>query len=315
MSVLFSTLQQMSVLMLLIAIGFFLARKGLVPSEGATILSKIENYVFIPALALSTFMTNFTPQRLREAGIFFLAGGVMALASIPVAIFVSHLCSKDSYVRGLFTYGLTFSNFGFMGNAVVLALFPDVFMEYMIFVLSPWILIFLWGIPYLLIPATGEKRSLVAGLRSLINPMFVAMLVGILIGLLEIPVPSFLSGAVASLGNCMSPVAMLLTGLTVAKIDLKAAFSNVGVYKATVVRLVLLPLAAIGVLTLLPVSYSVALCTVCAMAMPLGLNVIVIPGAYGKDTTVGASMALVSHLLSCITIPLVFMLFSLLIKG
>ena len=42
--------------------------------------------------------------------------------------------------------------------------------------------------------------------------------------------------------------------------------------------------------------------------MPLGLNTLVIPAAYGKDTSAAAGMALVSHLLSCITIPLVFLL-------
>ena len=314
MTVLFSTLQQMGFLMLLIAIGFFLARRGLVPSEGAAILSKMENYVFIPALALGTFMSGFTPERLVEAGGFFVGGAAVVLVGIPLALLVSRLCSKDAYVRNLYTYALAFPNFGFMGNAVVMALFPDVFMEYLIFVLPFWICIFLWGVPYLLTPSEGA-RSFKSALRNLANPMIIAMLVGIVIGLTEIPVPSFLESAVTSLGNCMSPVAMLLTGLTVAKIDLKASFTNRGVYLASAVRLVLLPLLGIGVLAILPVPYGVALCAVCALAMPLGLNVIVIPGAFGKDTSVGASMALVSHILSCVTIPPVFMLFSLLIKG
>jgi predicted permease len=46
------------------------------------------------------------------------------------------------------------------------------------------------------------------------------------------------------------------------------------------------------------------------LAMPLGLNTIVVPGAYGKDTTDAASMALISHILSIITIPIIFMLVS-----
>ena len=41
--------------------------------------------------------------------------------------------------------------------------------------------------------------------------------------------------------------------------------------------------------------------------MPFGLNTIVIPSAAGKDTTVAAGLAVLSHLLSCITIPIVFM--------
>ena len=71
-----------------------------------------------------------------------------------------------------------------------------------------------------------------------------------------------------------------------------------------------LPLAAIGVLRLVPLDYGLALCTVCSLAMPLGLSTIVVPNAYGKDPTVAAGMALVSHLVSVVTIPAVFMLFA-----
>ena len=79
-------------------------------------------------------------------------------------------------------------------------------------------------------------------------------------------------------------------------------------------RLIALPLIGIGVLTFIPISYSLKLCTVYALAMPLGLNTVVVPAAYGKDTTEAAGMAIVSHLFGCLTIPLIFMLFDMLAK-
>ena len=51
---------------------------------------------------------------------------------------------------------------------------------------------------------------------------------------------------------------------------------------------------------------TIYLCALCSLAMPLGLNTIVIPSAYGKDTTVAAGMTIISHLLAIITIPLIF---------
>jgi predicted permease len=48
--------------------------------------------------------------------------------------------------------------------------------------------------------------------------------------------------------------------------------------------------------------------------MPLGLNSVVIPGAYGLDTSAAAGMALISHVLSCISIPAIFMLFDMIMK-
>ncbi|MBR4889652.1 MAG: neutral/alkaline non-lysosomal ceramidase N-terminal domain-containing protein, partial [Clostridia bacterium] len=94
----------------------------------------------------------------------------------------------------------------------------------------------------------------------------------------------------------------------------KKAFTNVPVYIASLIRLVVLPAVAIGVLYLTKLEYALALCVVCNLAMPLGLSPVVVPAGYGKDTSAAAGMALISHLLSCGTIPLMFWLFSLIVN-
>lgn len=322
MNVFLPTLSQMGFLLLLILIGYILVKTKVVPSEGAGILSKLENNVFIPALVLGTFLKDFTVESLSTSWQYVLCGAVTVGISAVLAVFIPKLCSKDKYIQKIYTYGLAFANFGFMGNAVVNALFPEVFANYLIFVIPFWILIYVWGVPYLLMPSDSEKKGILSGLKNLINPMFIAMLVGMVLGLLDAPLPEFIfhvnesgavKGVVGTLGDCMSPIAMVLTGMTIAKIDLKAAFTNLSIYAVSFVRLILFPLAAILVLMLLDLPAGVALCTVCALAMPLGLNTIVVPAAYGKDTSVAAGMALVSHLLSCITIPVIFMLYELLV--
>ena len=101
-------------------------------------------------------------------------------------------------------------------------------------------------------------------------------------------------------------VAMLLTGITVASADLKKIFTNISIYVVSTIRLILFPFTMMVVLYVLKPSETLAICAVCSVAMPLGLNTIVIPSAYGKDTTIAAGMAIISHLFSCITIPIIF---------
>ncbi len=315
MAVFLPTLSQMANLLIYIIIGYILSHAKIVPNNSEGVLSNLENNVFVPALVLNTFMNNFTLAKIGESGKFLLAGLILVLISIPVAIGLSRVCTKDDYLRKIYTYGLTFSNFGFMGNAVVSALFPDVFMNYLIFVLPFWFFIYVWAVPALLIPTKGGKNSFVSNLKKLINPMFIAMFIGMLLGLLDIHIPKFVGSAVDSLGACMSPLAMILTGMTIAKIDLKATFKNVSIYVVSLLRLVAIPLVGIAVLAVFPISApGIALCIICELAMPLGLNTIVVPAAYGKDTSVAAGLALISHLLSCITIPIIFMLFDVFVK-
>lgn len=312
MDVFLSTLNQMAFLLLLIAVGYLVAKLQAVPHGTSGVLSKLENCVLIPALVLGTFMENFTVDRIGAAWKYLVAGFAVLAVTVPAAILLSRLCAKDSYARNIDTYGLAFSNFGFMGNAVASALFSDVFMEYLVFVLPFWILIYLWGVPTLLIPAEGEKRTLRQRLKSFANPMLIATLVGAVLGLTGIQLPAFLTSAVSSLGSCMSPIAMLLTGMAIAKINLRETFRNRSIYAVSALRLLAIPLAFVVLFAFLPLDYGIEACTVCALAMPLGLNTIVVPGAYGKDTSMASGMALISHLLSCITIPLVFTLFELL---
>lgn len=309
MAIFLSTLSQMAFLMLLIIIGYVLSRFSIVPANGAGLLSKLENCVFIPALVLCTFMENFTLAHIRTAGQYLLCGLAVIVITIPIAIALARLCAKERDIRNIYTYGLAFSNFGFMGNAVVGTLFPDLFLEYLIFVLPFWTFIYIWGVPALLIPSGNGKQTMKERLRSFVNPMFIAMLVGMVIGLANIPVPDFFRTAASSLGSCMSPVAMLLTGMTIAQIDLKATVKRKSIYAVTFFRLLVIPLAAMLVLKVIPISRELALCTVCSLAMPLGLNTIIVPSAYGKDTSVAAGMALISHILSCLTIPVIFFLF------
>lgn len=289
-------------------------RTKTIPDCSSIVLSKIENMVFMSALVFSTFASHFTPDKLNIAWKALLIGFIVIFISIPISYITSRFCTKDEYLKNIYTYGLAFSNFGFVGTAVVNALYPEIFMEYIIFVLPFWIMIYSWGIPCLLMPMDKTQSRVKSGLKNMINPMFIAMIAGIIVGLTQVPMPSFITRAASSLSDCMAVCAMLITGITAAQINLKSAFTNKNIYLLTFLRLVALPLIGLGVLFFIPISYSLKLCAICALSMPLGLNTVVVPGAYGKDTTEAAGMALVSHLFGCFTIPLIFMLFDMLMK-
>lgn len=300
------TLNQLIFLFGFIVIGYVLVKFRVLSSESASILSKLENNVFIPALVMGTFIENFTIERIKFAWEFMVVSITICFVAIIFAVVISKIITKDSYIRNIFTYGLSFSNFGFMGNAVVSSLFPDIFFEYLLFTLPLWVAIYLWGVPCLLLSDSSKKQSLKESLKSFVNPMFISMIIGMIIGVLGIKLPESIQKIITVSGDCMSPIAMVLTGMIVSSISLKKAFTNIRIYVISLIRLVLIPLVFVMVSRFFSMSNEVFICSLCSLAMPLGLNTIVIPSAIGKDTSIAASMTLVSHLLSCITIPIVF---------
>jgi len=313
MDIFSTTLNQMLYLFLFILIGFLLAHFKVVNKNAAGILGKFENCVFIPALVMGTFIDNFKVSQLDSTWKLMLFSLVLELIVLPLAFLGAKLCTKNLDKQKIFTYGLGFSNFSFMGNAIVKAIFPELFLQYIIFTLVLWMFIYVWAVPSLLVcPENGAKMTFRQRLRGFANPMFICMIIGMVIGLLEIKLPVFVSSAIDAAGDCMSPVAMLLTGITVAGVSFKKLFADVSVYVVTFLRLIAFPLlfmfALIGVSKIIPITETMIICGVCSLAMPLGLNTIVIPSAYGKDTTSATAMALISHTASVITIPLVFLL-------
>ena len=183
---------------------------------------------------MGTFIENFTVERICAAWKLLAVSFTIAFLAIPFAILVSRMVDKDKYIQKIYTYGLSFSNFGFMGNAVVSSLFPDVFFEYLIFTLPLWMLIYLWGVPKLLIEDTEKKQTFKDSLKSFVNPMFIAMLIGIIIGLLHIPLPQWLVSIIDVSGDCMSPIAMILTGIVLSFISLKKTFTDIKIYTVSI---------------------------------------------------------------------------------
>ena len=303
MTVFTDALEQTAFLFLFILAGYVLCKGRFVPDNARATLSSLENTLFIPALVLSTFMGHFTRDKLQAAWQLFSGSFVLGLLFILLALLCVRLITKDSYERGIYAYGLSFSNFGFMGNAVVSALFPEMFMEYLIFTLPLWTLIYLWGVPVLLM-GDGQKQPLKKRLNNFLNPMFIAMALGMLMGLCGLRAPAFITSAVEAAGQCMSPVAMLLTGMTIARYDLKDILRQKGVYVVSALRLIAFPLLFMAAARLIPLPRAFYACALCSLAMPLGLNTVIIPSALGKDTRLAAGMALVSHVAGCLTIPL-----------
>ena len=310
MDVFISILNQISFLFGFIIIGYILAKCKILPDNSAEVLSKLENNLFIPALVMGTFIENFTIKKIGTAANLFGVSFIIGFIAIVFAIIVSKTLTKDEYIRKIYTYGLSFSNFGFMGNAVVSSLFPDIFLEYLIFTLPLWILIYLWGVPKLLMADSGKKQTFAESIKNMLNPMFIAMIIGMIIGILNIKMPKFITSLVSVSGSCMSPIAMILTGIVVSSISLKKTFRSISIYIVSVIRLLIMPLIFIGIARIFKISGTLYICAVCSLAMPLGLNTIVIPSAYGKDTTVAAGMAVISHMLAIVTIPVIFVIMS-----
>lgn len=302
-----ATLSPMLVMFLCMVIGFVANKKKLIPDNAATVLSKLENYFLVPALVINTFMRYCTVASIRDQYKSILYSFIVLVVALCISLPLSKVFATGDYERNIYKYALTFGNFSFMGNAIVPAILgDDALYPYMLYILPLNVAVYTWGL-VILIPK-GEKKN--NPLKSLLNPIFISILIGAFLGLTGLTrwIPSFVTSTIGNCAACMGPLAMILTGFVIGGYDLKKLLSKKRVYLATLLRLLVLPALFLALLTLIKADKQTLVLTLFAFGTPLGLNTVVFPAAYGGDTSTGASMAMISHTLCVVTIPLLYAL-------
>lgn len=307
MEVITAVISRIGVLFSFILIGFVLQKGNLLPKEASVVFSRMENKLFMPAVVINTFWTNCTVKNISTKWSYIIYSTVILSFCILVAVVVSRFLTNDDYIRKVYRYSLCVSNFGFVGTAMVQGIYGAdsvVLFDYMMFTLPLNLFTYSIGISWLI---PNEQRGF--SIKSIVNPIFIALFLGGILGLLKVPKTNFISSIIDSLANCMSPIAMILTGFVIGGYQLKNLLCQWQNYVIAGVRLVVLPMLIVFVLKAINVPLEIIMVTLCANAMPLGLNTVIIPSAYGENPKTGAGLALVSQLAAIITIPSLFYFF------
>ena len=304
-----ATLTPMLVMFTCILIGYVLNRKKLTPEQTPTVLSRLETYVLVPAVMINTFLRYCTPESLAEHSGLIVYSGLAVVMAVGIACVLCRLFTRDAYQQTIYRYALTFGNFGFLGNAIVpVILGEEALYRYLLFCLPVYLVAYTWGV-ISMIPK--EKRGGI--IKFFVNPTFISILIGGGLGLLRLgpKVPDFVMTTVGNLASCMGPVAMVLTGYVIGNYKIPDLLKKGRIYAATLLRLFILPALFVAVLVPLGAGREALMFVLFVFATPLGLNTVVYPAAYGADTSTGASMAMISHTLGVLTIPVMCALLTL----
>lgn len=319
-----ATLDPMMMLFLCIAVGFALRKAKILPDSAGQVMSKLETYVFCPALNFITMAQYCTLETLSTHAINIFFATCAMMIAIGLATLLAPIITKGKRSeRGIYAYALAFANSGYMGDPLVLALFgAPTLALYKIYTLSLNVGTYTWGMAQI-VTREGEPKGFGPLLRKICNPPMISLFVGVAVGIsgLGAHLPDFAVSTLNSLKGCLGPVAMLLVGFTVAGYRLPRLLTKKKVYIATALRLVVIPavivtaLFGIKMLTAavlhMPIDNTVLFLCFFTVATPLGLNTVIFPEAYGGDPEPGAAMALISHTLCVLTIPLLYALMTL----
>ena len=305
------TLKNIGIMFFFIAVGFAMRKKNLLPVSGEKTLSVLETTLFLPAVIFSNLSTNLTLKTLRSHSESLAAGVLFLAASLLLAHLLAPVMGKDKTIRRMLVYIFTFSNYGYFGYPLIRAVFGEEMLAHTIVFAIPFTLtIYTYGVR-LLTPQT-KSVSLPQTLKKALNPVIIAVFLGAVCGLTGFSLPTVLKETVSAAAACMSPISMILTGFILGVYRFKDLFRQPFAYVVSAVRVIALPAFFAILLKCLGISGENYMLPVIIACMPVGMNVVVFPTAYGNDAAEPARICFISYLFSLITIPLFF---SLLYRG
>lgn len=294
---------QIAVFFIIMIIGYTVGKIKAVPDCTESVISKLLSLIVFPVFCFNTMATNFTAKAFSEHWTILLYGLGAVLFSVGIALLLAPIFSKDRYTKSIYIYSFIISNMGYFGSPLIKAVFGDKVLSLMLlFIVAFNMYIYSFGYASL----TNSSGSFI---KKFINPVFIMLIIGIIIGICGIRLPAFILSASDSIGNCLGPLAMLVAGLVISKYNIGELLRNPRVWIASFLRLTVIPAVIVLLIKLCGGDNTVVIITLGTCAMPLGLNTVVFPASCGKDTSTGASMALISSLMCVITIPVMFMIF------
>lgn len=294
--------KQVIIMFILIGIGIIAFKKGIVTIEATNVYSNFLLVFVVPALIINAYQRDMIKEQLVGLGYSF----VLAIVFHIMAILVVNLIIKkreDSNYR-VERMGAIYSNCGFMAFPVLLALLGEEGALYGTAFIGIFN-VFSWtnGVAIL----TGENNINIK--KIIFNPGSLGFIIGLILYLTQIPIGSVTSQTISYIAAINTPLAMVITGVFLANINIKETLNDFNIYKSVLLRTVFLPLIMIflikvtGFESWFDAGRNVAIAHIVACSCPAAASTILLVARNGLNSEHGAKLVTMSTLVSIITIP------------
>ena len=221
-----ATFNTVSVLLLMMGIGFFVAGKDwFKKNNGSTVLSKLVVNIIIPLNLLHKVVTAYSsPKELLE----LVEGLPVPFLSLGTMFFISYLATKIAKInplrRGVYMNASAMSNTVLVGIAVIEPLLGAETAPYcLIFYMENTV--FFWTLGTYLIRKDGgddSKLFSLANLKKILSaPPFVAFLIGLFLVFTGIKVPFIIEDTLSRIASTATPLSMVFIGSIIRSVPIK----------------------------------------------------------------------------------------------
>lgn len=290
-------------LVLALGAGVLLRATGRLPADAVTVLNRVIVDVTLPALVVVILCDAELHAAIWGALAATAAGQAVGMIG---GIGLARALGLPRRTQGAAGLVAAFANTGFLGIPVAFALFDGkgVGPSTAVLIDSFNTTVLLWtsGLFFArrMGDGGGKPRSVLA---ALVTPLMGAVVLGLLLNVLHLGPPPLLRAALEKIGAATTALVFLSLGLS---LDLHALRGRItAVLAVSGAKLVVAPLATFVAVWLLHLPHTIGTVAVMQSAMPTALLSVVLAAEAGCDGAFAAGVAVVTTLLTTLTLPAV----------
>ena len=301
MGAILTLLSKVVVVSILIVVGYFLSKKGILSNQGAADVTSILVKVVTPCLIVDAFLKSKGSVELIEMAYAVGIGLLFSVISIIVGGF--GFKKEPESRKVVLRFAVTFGNVGFMGMPLVQGVVGEKGVVYASFGIVIFNLI-TWTYGYRMMNSSAKLTA-----RTVIlNPGMIGLIVGFPLYLIAFNIPAVVSEPIGMMAALNTPLAMIIVGSYIAKLDIKDFISDKAIYVVAAKRLLLAPALFLVCMAIIRPQQDMLLSGTIQAATPVAANCVLFSIQYKKDSLLASKCLAVSTLLSIVTIPIFIVL-------
>ena len=288
---------KVAVILIFIVLGYITVRFGLFSQKGLSEITSLLLYVVTPCLIINSFLSAESGS--LDAWSLFL-GFALPAVSMFMTIAASYLFFKKEPPdrRKVLRFALIFCNVGFMGVPLVQGIVGAEGVLYSSFFIVVFNVIS-WTYGYTMMG--GGKIRLKT---LLLNPGVIGLVIGLPLYFFDVQLPELIASPIEMISDVNTPLAMIVVGGYIARVNWKEFISDLAVYKMAFLRLLAAPALYLAVALLIRPNDTLLLSSVIQAATPVAANTVLFAVQFNGDAALASKSIAVTTALSVITIPL-----------
>lgn len=308
----FNAVSACLVLLLLMAVGYFMGSAGWMAAGEKKFLSKYIINIAVPANCIVGLLNNLDRDSLAQAGVQLISAVLGVGASLLLSVGAACLLRLPRSRWGVFVAMAGLSNTLFIGIPVCTQLFGEAAMPFiMVYYLGNTS--FLQSAGIMLISRAGSQAGEGGGLlrflrETFTKPPILGVLAGVVMLALGVQLPVPVMRFAKYISDTVSPLALIYCGFIVYEVGLKNLRLLPGLPTMLVLRLAVAPAVCFVFCRLFGLEGLVRDVFLVESALPVVSQVTVMAGAYGADEEYAAVGSCLSILGSFITIPILMLI-------